>query len=210
MNNSLNNNSAATPKVALIALHGRGATGASVRPLAEDWSLMMGLENDTIHTPQAKGGTWYPNSFMAPFAANAPFLDNSLAQIAALHTAINADGVPDAHIHWLGFSQGACLALEYVSRKGGDFGSVLALSGGLIGPAGTSWPNRFGLANTPIYMGCDAQDPHIPASRFAETLAALQQQGAKLKGDLYPNLGHSLSTEELENARTWIVLGDAL
>jgi phospholipase/carboxylesterase len=182
----------------LIAIHGRGATAASIRPLAEAL-VPAGFE---VVTPQAPGGTWYPYSFMAPFEANEPHLDNSLAKLAATHQQLNDKGVHDRDIYWMGFSQGACLMLEYCTRNARRYGGLAAFSGGLIGPEGTAWnyPGSFG--ETPIYMGCSDPDPHIPKARFDETAVVLRENfQADVKANLFVHMGHTITETELWQAQ---------
>jgi phospholipase/carboxylesterase len=185
----------------LVAIHGRGATAASIRPLAEALTP-AGFE---VVAPQAPGGTWYPYSFMAPFEANQPHLDNSLAKLAAAHQQLTEKGVKDDDIYWMGFSQGACLMLEYCTRNARRYGGLAAFSGGLVGPEGTSWdyPGRFD--GTPIYMGCSNPDPHIPKARFEETAILLKDTfGADVKANLFVNMGHTITETELRQAQEWL------
>ncbi len=182
----------------LIAIHGRGATAASIRPLGE---ALVPADFEVV-APQAPGGTWYPQSFMAPFERNQPHLDNALAKLAETHKALTDKGAKDEDIDWTGFSQGACLMLEYCTRNARRFGGIAAFSGGLIGPEGTTWdyPGRYDA--TPIYMGCSDPDFHIPKTRFLETAELLEQTyGANVKAKLFPNMGHTITETELWQAQ---------
>lgn len=185
----------------LIAIHGRGATAASIRPLGEAL-VPTGFE---VVAPQAPGDTWYPQSFMAPFERNQPYLDQSLDKLLATHKALNDKGIMDEDIFWTGFSQGACLMLEYCTRHACRFGGLAAFSGGLVGPEGTTWDYPGSFEGTPIYMGCADPDFHIPKARFEETAELLASRyGANVKTKLFPGMGHTISETELWQAQEWV------
>ncbi|HKF75799.1 MAG TPA: alpha/beta fold hydrolase [Candidatus Dormibacteraeota bacterium] len=182
---------------ALVMLHGRGAGAQDILTLVPP----LDLPGWRYVAPEARGGTWYPNSFMAPLEANEPWLSSALGLVAEVLAAVAADGIPAERTILLGFSQGACLALEFAARNARRYGGLVGLSGGLIGPAGTVRHDAGSLAGTPVFLGCSDHDPHIPASRVlhaAETLAGL---GGDVTRALYPDLDHSVSEEELEHVR---------
>lgn len=180
---------------AVVMTHGRGATAFGMLQFASD----LPADGIAYLAPQAANNTWYPQSFMAPMEHNQPWLDSALAKVAdVVHRA--ADAVGSAHVVLLGFSQGACLASEYVVRHARPYGGLVVLSGGLIGPSGTPRDYDGSLGGTPVFVGCDANDPHIPRARVHETTATLEELGADVTERIYPALGHGINEEELESA----------
>lgn len=187
-------------KSALILLHGRGASAADILTLARD----LAYPGFSYLAPQAARYTWYPYSFLAPTEANEPWLSSALAAVGDVVAQVEAAGIPTEHIVLGGFSQGACLASEWIARNAGRYGrlgGLLAFSGGLIGPPGT--PRAYGgsLDGMPGFLGCSDVDPHIPRERVEESAAVLQQMGAAVTMRLYPGMGHTIVQDELEHAR---------
>jgi predicted esterase len=189
-------------KAAMILIHGRGATASSILSLAHD----LYHENMIYLAPQAADYTWYPQRFLAPLADNEPFLSSALGVIAGLVERVTAVGIPADKIVIGGFSQGACLAAEFVARHARRYGGVFVLSGGLIGPPDTPRSYAGALDNTPIVIGCGDQDTHIPLDRVEETAAVFTGLGAQVTQRLYANLGHTIHPDEIEQARQ-IVMG---
>ena len=154
----------------------------------------------TYLAPQAAGNTWYPNPFTAPIETNEPHLSSALEMVSTLVERLEAR-VPAQRIVLLGFSQGACLTLEWAARNARRFGAVIGLSGGLIGPDGTprDYPGSFD--GTPIFLGCSDVDPHIPKRRVIESGQVLKEMGADVTVRLYPGMAHMVSVEELATIR---------
>ena len=180
---------------AVVLVHGRGATAGSIIGMAEEFP-----ESDVAYlAPQAAGNSWYPNSFLAPLESNEPALTSALAAVGAVvERAIDA-GVPTDRIVVLGFSQGACLASEFVARNATLYGGLAALSGGLIGPEGTSREYDGTLDGTPVFVGCSDVDPHIPLARVHETTAVLDRMGADVTERIYEGMGHGINEDEIEH-----------
>ncbi|MBP6786357.1 MAG: dienelactone hydrolase family protein [Candidatus Promineofilum sp.] len=181
---------------ALILLHGRGATAESILELAA-WLPHPGL---AYLAPQADDFTWYPYSFMMPAARNEPYLSAALARVAAVVAQVEAAGIPAERLIMAGFSQGACLASEFIARHARRYGGLLTLSGGLIGPPGTPRDYTGSLAGTPVFIGCSDRDPHIPVERVRETADVLARLGGQVDSRIYPGLGHTINQDELEAA----------
>lgn len=150
--------------------------------------------------PQAFGNTWYPNPFTAPLESNEPFLSAALDMLSRLVERVEMD-VPAHRIMLLGFSQGACLTLEWVARNARRFGAVAGLSGGLIGPDGTPRDYPGALDGTPVFLGCSDVDPHIPMRRVVETGEVMTRMGADVKVRFYPGMAHMVSLEEIATLR---------
>ena len=182
---------------ALILVHGRGGSAREMLLLARE------IADGTVAcvAPQASGHTWYPYSFLSPLEQNEPGLSSGLAVLDALVREAIETGVPRERIALLGFSQGACLALEFVARRADRYGGVIGLSGGLIGPPGTPRHYTGSLDATPILLGCSDVDPHIPLERVEETATVLAGLGGDVTKRIYPGLGHTVNRDELDRAR---------
>ena len=178
----------------LILLHGRGSTARDIMNLAHQFNH----DELAFAAPQADGKSWFPYSFLVPVGQNEPGIPSAMTVISSLVTEANLLGVPQNKVMILGFSQGACLALEFAARNPAHYGAIFALSGGLIGPPGTTWESDETLSGTPIFIGCSDVDPHIPRSRLAESREVLTQLGGEVTLKLYPGMGHTISGAELE------------
>src|SRR5215213_5642874 len=183
---------------ALIAIHGRGAGAEDIMALARE----IAPPNITILAPQAAGNTWYPYAFLEPRERNEPYLSSALRIVADLIAQVDEHGIPPKRVALMGFSQGACLALEAAARNARRYAGVIGLSGGLIGPPGTSFDFAGSLDGTPVFRGCSDVDTHIPKERVEESGAALNRLGAAVDVRLYPGMGHTVNRDELEAART--------
>ena len=181
----------------LVLVHGRGATAQSILSLYEE----LGVENLSALAPQAAGQSWYPNSFLAPLEANQPYLDSALRRLESIVTDLLARGVPGERVALLGFSQGACLTLEFTARHPRRSGAVMGLTGGLIGPPGTPREYPGSLDGTPVFLGTSDPDPHVPFERVRETGTVLARMGAEVELRRYPGMPHSINEDELDACR---------
>jgi len=180
-------------RAAMIMIHGRGASAEDILELAAE----LKQPGFVFLAPQASGHAWYPNSFLAPIASNEPGLSSGLAVIATLLERLAGAGIPEERTMLLGFSQGACLTLEFAARNARRYGGVVGLSGGLIGPDGTPRDYAGSLAGTPVFLGCSDIDPHIPKERVEESAEVLQRLGGDVTARLYPRMGHMVNRDEL-------------
>jgi len=183
-------------EAAVVMVHGRGATAESILTLAEEVGQP---EVDTLAyvAPQAPGLTWYPFSFMAPTEQNEPHLSAALRTLEEVLAELQTAGVPPDRTVLLGFSQGACLSLEFAARHAQRFAGVVALSGGLIGPPGTPRDYEGSFDGTPVFLGCSDRDPHIPEERVHESAEVFRKMGARVTERIYPGLGHTVNQDEL-------------
>jgi predicted esterase len=181
-------------RAAMIMLHGRGATAESILSLANEFDV----EGVAYFAPQAANGTWYPYRFLEPIERNEPWLSSALQVIADLIEHVIASGVPAERLVLLGFSQGACLALEYAARHAQRYGGIVGLSGGLIGPE--VQPQRYAgsFDGTPIFLGCSDIDPHIPLYRVQATTRMLRRPGGQVAERIYPHLDHTINQDEID------------
>ena len=182
---------------AMILVHGRGASADDILTLAPE----IDRPGFAYLAPQAAGNTWYPYSFLVPIAQNEPYLSSALAHLGAVLAHVEAAGLPPERVMLLGFSQGACLALEYACRHARRYGGLVGLSGGLIGPDGTPRNYPGSLDGTPVFLGCSDVDFHIPKERVTETADVLRRLGANVAMRLYTGMGHTINEDELEAVR---------
>ncbi|MGH2616221.1 MAG: alpha/beta hydrolase [Thermomicrobiales bacterium] len=185
---------------AIIALHGRGASAEDIIGLA----LEVAPPDVAILAPQATGNTWYPYRFLEPMERNEPFLSSALRRASGLIDELEERGIPAERVALLGFSQGACLALETAARNARRYAAVIGFSGGLIGPPGTSFDYAGSLAGTPVFIGSSDVDPHIPRERVEESAAAMSRLGATVDTRLYPGMGHTVNRDELDAVRAML------
>ena len=184
-------------RAAMLMVHGRGAQAEDILSLANEFAQ----PEFAYLAPQAAGNTWYPNRFVAPMETNEPWLSSALELVGNVLEQIAAAGIPHERTILLGFSQGACLALEFSARNARRYGGVVGLSGGLIGPEGTPRAYAGSLAGTPVFLGCSDVDFHIPKERVEETAEVLRGLGAEVTKRLYPNMDHTVNQDEIEVVR---------
>lgn len=184
-------------RAVVIAVHGRNAAPRNILDIAP----LIGNDRVTFLAPAAAGGSWYPQSFLAPIAENEPGITSGISVVHAVIDDVIARGIPAERIVLLGFSQGACLASTAAQRRPMRYGGVVAFSGGLIGPPGTAWSDAGDLAGTPVFLGCSDVDHHIPAERVRESAALFERMGASVTMRLYPGMGHLVNEDEVVFAR---------
>lgn len=178
----------------MLMVHGRGATAESILSLSEH----ITSENIAYVAPQATQNTWYPYSFMAPVAQNEPGLSSALHVLGTIIDRLHREyGFAYETIYLLGFSQGACLALEYAARHPRQYGGVFGLSGGLIGPEGQLPDYGGDFGQTPVFLGCSDVDFHIPKERVLESEERFKAMNANVLAKLYKNFAHSINDDEL-------------
>lgn len=179
-------------RLALILVHGRGSNPEDMIGLAES------LPQEAVHfiAPGAEGGAWYPQRFFVPVIQNEPHLSSALRVLEQLLRETREAGLPAERIGLIGFSQGACLSLEYAARHAGRYALIGALSGALIGPLSAGRP-KFDLQGTPVLAGCADHDPHIPLEFVEHTAALLADSGAEVTKQIYPGHAHTVFPAEI-------------
>jgi phospholipase/carboxylesterase len=180
----------------LILLHGRGGSAEDIL----SFSSYLEVKDFALLAPQATNNTWYPYSFLAQPAQNEPWLSSALNLMKDLLNELYSKGIPSENIYFTGFSQGACLTLEFVTRNANKYGGVAAFTGGLIGDKiyGENYGGNF--KNTPFFIGTSDPDPHVPVERANATAKFLKKMNASVTLKVYPNMGHTISQDEIENA----------
>jgi predicted esterase len=181
---------------ALILVHGRGASARDIMTVAAE----VADPDFAYLAPEAAGNAWYPNRFMEPLESNEPWLSSALETVGRV-LAMVEEHLPAESVILLGFSQGACLTLEFAARGARRYGGLVGLSGGLIGPDHTPRDYPGSLAGTPVFLGCSDVDPHIPARRVVESGEILERLGGTVTVKLYPGMGHEVNADELDHVR---------
>jgi predicted esterase len=185
---------ASAARGAAVLVHGRGGSAAGILGVA----ALLGRQDLALRAPQAAGDSWYPLPFLAPLEHNEPYLSSALARLGEVMAGLAEEGIPAERTLLVGFSQGACLTLEWVARNPGLYAGVAGLAGGLIGPPGTPRDYPGSLHSTPVFLGCGDPDPHIPRQRVEETARVLDGMGARVTTRLYPGLGHGINEDEAD------------
>ena len=181
---------------ALIMIHGRGADARDILSIASH----LNVQQYALFAPEATNNTWYPYSFMAAPEQNEPWLSSALDLVKETVDAATEQGISAENIYFLGFSQGACLALEFVARNAKKYGGIVALTGGFIGDK-IDQENYSGNFNgTPIFMGTGNHDPHVPLERVRESAIILEKMNAKVHLKVYDGKAHSVSQDEINEA----------
>jgi len=187
-------------EAALVLIHGRGATAQSIVQMADEFHQ----HGVAYLAPQAARNTWYPNAFTAPVESNEPGRSSGLQAVEDAVTEATDAGVPIERVMVLGFSQGACLASEYVARNPRQYGGLAVLSGGLIGE--TVDPDDYDgdLEGTPVFLGCSDVDPHIPEERVHESATIFEQLNGDVTKHLYEGMGHGINQDEIDRVSTMV------
>ncbi len=186
-----------TARAAMLMLHGRGATAVDILSLV-DYLAQPGF---AYLAPEAAGNVWYPNRFSASLESNEPWLSSALKVIESLLDQTAAAGIPPERTILLGFSQGACLTLEYVARHARRYGGVAGLSGALIGPDDAPHAYAGSLEKTPVFLGCSDVDFHVAKERVLDAAEILRRLGGEVAVRLYANMDHTVSPDEVAVVR---------
>lgn len=184
-------------KAAMIMVHGRGAWAEDILSLAAEFAQ----PGFAYLAPQAAENTWYPNRFLAPIPSNEPWLSSALAFVGAVFDEVGQIGILSEQTMLLGFSQGACLALEYAARNARRYGGLVGLSGGLIGPDDTPRDYKGSLEGTPVFLGCSDVDFHVPKERVQHSAEVFRRLGGEVTVRLYPNMDHTVNQDEIDFVR---------
>jgi len=184
----------ADARLVAIMIHGRGASAENILQLAGEFHAA----DIAYLAPQATGSTWYPYSFLSPIDQNEPGMSSGLRVIELLIDDVTRQGIQPERIVLMGFSQGACLSLEFAARHPRQYAAIVGFSGGVIGPPGTPRDYAGTFDRTPVFLGCSDVDPHIPLERVHETAAVFRGMGASVDERIYPGMGHTVANDELE------------
>ncbi len=185
---------------ALIMIHGRGGSAEDILTLASH----LNVKEYALLAPQATGHTWYPYSFMAPTEQNEPWLNSALESIKKTVQTAMEEGIKAENIYFFGFSQGACLSLEFLARHAKRYGGAVAIIGGVIGEAIERSNYKGDFQGTPVFIGTSNPDFHVPIERVYATENILKEMGAEVSLKVYENFGHSINPDEIDSANTLV------
>lgn len=188
------------PSKALISLHGRGARAADILSLASH----LNVKDYLLLAPQAANNSWYPQSFIAPLAQNQPWLDSALGLVHATVEIALAKNIARKNIYFAGFSQGACLTLEYIARNAAKYGGAVAFTGGLIGDQIYLEHYKGDFEGTPVFIGTGDPDFHVPVERVHDSVGIIKSMGADVTEKIYPGMGHTINQDEISLANSFI------
>ena len=180
----------------LIMVHGRGGSAEDIISL----SSYLEVKEFTVIAPQATNNSWYPYSFLESPSRNEPWLSSALEVLNDIVDDLKSKGIPVTNIYFLGFSQGACLTLEFVARNASRYGGVVAFTGGLIGDKIYNDNYRGDFENTPMFIGTSNPDPHVPVERVYATTNILKDMNAEVTEKVYNHMGHTINHDEIETA----------
>tara|TARA_R100000935_G_C2825411_1_gene162016 strand:- start:287 stop:907 length:621 start_codon:yes stop_codon:yes gene_type:complete len=181
---------------ALILLHGRGGNARDILSLANN----LNTHEFALFAPQATNNTWYPYSFLAPTAQNEPWLSWALEILSQLLEEVKSNGIPQENIYFAGFSQGACLVTEFVTRNAARYGGVAIFTGGLIGERISASNYQGDFKGTPVFIGSGNPDAHVPVERIRETHEIMEKMNARVSVKIYDNRPHTISQDEIDTA----------
>ncbi len=181
-------------KKAAILIHGRGASAESILSLAE----YLSLDDYALLAPEADSGSWYPYSFMAPDESNHSALAKSLQAIKEVWKQVIEAGISPENVVFIGFSQGACLSLEFAAQNAQKLGGVIAFTGGLIGERILEEKYSGDFEGTPVFIGSSEKDVHVPLYRIKESETLLSRTGAKVKLLIFKDSNHTIRKEEID------------
>lgn len=184
----------------LILLHGRGARASDILSLAQYFEL----SNFAVLAPQATNNTWYPYSFIAPVEQNEPWLTSAVDLLKDIVQDVVTAGIDKSNIYMMGFSQGACLTLEFATRNATRWGGIAAFTGGLIGDRIHRENYSGNFDNTPVFIGTSDPDIHVPVERVYASGNILREMGADVTEKIYANMGHTIIQDEIEHVNKLI------
>lgn len=196
----------ADARAALIMLHGRGAAAGDIVRL----SSALNVDSLAIYAPQATNRSWYPYSFMADDEQNQPALASALEVLNELVSDVNKEGISSDRIYFLGFSQGACLTLEYIARHPARYAGVIAFTGGLIGKTLSPGEYAGDLMKTPVLITTGVPDEHVPFGRVQETVKILENMNADLTVKVFEGRRHTIINDEITLANDVILSNDGV
>ncbi|HET7002120.1 MAG TPA: dienelactone hydrolase family protein [Puia sp.] len=185
---------------ALIMIHGRGASAEDILSLSGN----LNVQNYLLAAPEATGNSWYPKSFLAPQKENEPWLSSALDLVRKTVHHITTRGISEKNIYFLGFSQGACLTLEFVARNARRYGGIVAFTGGLIGDQINESLYKGKFEMTPVFFGSSNPDMHVPVERVHASVGIFKKMGADTTENIYPNMGHTINQDEINKANSLI------
>jgi phospholipase/carboxylesterase len=195
-----------TASKVLIMIHGRGANAEDILGLADH----LKINDFALLAPIATNHSWYPYSFLMPPPQNEPWLSSALQMLKEIVDDLKIKGIPEKNIYFLGFSQGACLTLEFVTRNATRYGGAVAFTGGLIGDKIYAENYKGDFAGTPVFMGTSDPDPHVPVERVNESAEILEKMNALVTKKIYKYMGHTINQDEIDTVNKMIFYAEII
>lgn len=188
----------------VILLHGIGGTGATLLPLARSW---MGATGDVrVIAPDAPfphesgfGRQWFSLDGLEYTPGRIRSVRQSFDE--HMQRLVEEEGFADRHgdIAFLGFSQGAILALDAVATGRWQVGAVAAFAGLLPTP-----PVRGLEKPAPVLLVHGADDRTIPAVASVAAARDLKAAGFPATLHLLPGIGHTVTAEGADLAHRFL------
>lgn len=189
-----------TAKKFLIMLHGRGADAEDILSVAQ----YLNVSDYALIAPSAANNTWYPYSFMASQEQNEPWLSSAIQLVGDIVDDLRNDGAAGEQIYFCGFSQGACLTLEFITRHATRYGGAAVFTGGLIGDKIDTEKYKGDFSSAPVFIGTSDPDPHVPVDRVSLSVEILKKMNADVTLKIYRNMGHTIDQDEINTANKLI------
>jgi phospholipase/carboxylesterase len=180
-------------KALCVLVHGRGQ---SPEDMDSHILARLRLRDVAIFLPRAPRGAWYDAKAVDPITEETRGqLGDALAQLGAEIAELRRDA-PLAPLLLAGFSQGACLSIEYACVGSNPPEALFALTGCRVGTEQCARPDAV-PAGLPIYLSGSDADPWIPLEAMMAAARHLGQRGARLRADVFPGRAHHVSDAEI-------------
>lgn len=187
----------------IIFLHGIGASGQQLKPLASSWNAR--LPTAVFATPDAPYCNGYGGNQW--FKVDGVQLDPGRLRDAReafdhkIHHVITKNGFEDRlrDVAFVGVSQGAIMALDGVASGRWAVGAVVAFSG-LLPPASILPKSN----QTPVLLVHSADDRTIPSVASTVSAAQLRAAGFLAKLEIEPSVGHTISVSGADTAVSFL------
>jgi phospholipase/carboxylesterase len=204
----------ASPKAAVIWLHGLGADGHDFEPIVPELDLpdTPAVRFVFPHAPMQavtlNGGAvmraWYDvYALEGQRREDDAGVRASQARVEELIEREKARGVPAARLVLAGFSQGGAIALHTGLRHRERLAGIMALSTYL--PVASTLAAEATPANraVPIFMGHGRGDALIPIERAMMSRRQLEAAGYAVEWHEYP-MAHAVCMEEIADVSAWL------
>jgi phospholipase/carboxylesterase len=192
----------------VVFLHGVGALGADLAPLAEPLSAF--LPSTIFVAPDAParfdggglGRQWFSIAGVTP-ANRQQRVEQAREAFDAIVSAAVAERGFTGHLDRValfGFSQGSIMALDAIANGRWPVAAVVAASGRLPGAADP----LPAAAATPVLLLHGEADAMVPAEESRRAATRLKAAGFAVETRFFARLGHSISGEGVEAAGSFL------
>ncbi len=195
----------------VVFLHGYGADGADLLGLAD--ALAPHLPGAVFVAPDAPersagnpfGFQWFPIPWLdgSSEAAAAAGLAQSAADLDAFLDARLADeGLEEAALALVGFSQGTMMALHVAPRRAAACAAVVGFSGRLVAPERLAAER---IARPPVLLVHGDADEVVPPAALPEAARALSAAGIDTWTHVSRGVGHGIAPDGLSAALGFLI-----